>query len=96
MEALRAIAGATPGRMRRASAVTRASSSAKMAAIASGRASFSRITRVRPRSSLRSAASSPMAAPTPAPRGTITRGISSARARRQACSGPAPPKATSA
>ena len=42
-----------------------------------------------------SAARSPIAAVTPAAAGRITRGIPSARASRQPCTGPEPPKATS-
>lgn len=42
------------------------------------------------------ARSKPIADPTPAPNGMITRGAPIERARRAACTGPAPPKATMA
>src|SRR5258708_4422731 len=71
-----------------------AAMSSYIAVSAAGSSASSRRTQVRATSNFTSAASSPMAAVTPAAAGRITRGMPSAWASRQPCTGPEPPKAT--
>jgi len=72
----------------------RAARPSNTSAIAGSAAAPNGISRVVAKSARRSVSSSPMAQRMPGLRGTRMRAMSSSRASRTACSGPAPPKAT--
>ena len=82
--------GARSARRPSASCAARIACTSAMSTRSSGRF------RVRTKSCRRSATTQPSALVIPGRAGTSTRGIASSRARSQACSGPAPPKAKSA